>query len=264
MPGLNVEAAPGTQGMRRIDVESAPTGAGGTGRGPVRYCRDMADIPIETFEKEAADFLDTHASLKEEEKEFVWGEGSDKVALFDEKSRRARGRRPQARPRRGGPRSSTPASAGSPARRRTAAASFPTPTSGRYGALEGALRGARTRASSASASAWWRPRSSPTPPHDREGRLPDRRCTAATSSPASCSASRARAPTSPASQTHGRARRRRVDHHRPEGVDVGRAVHRHRRDHLPHRPRPAQAQGPHRLRRRHARARRRGAARCGR
>src|SRR5258706_6889991 len=47
----------------------------------------MADIPIETFEKEAADFLDTHASLKEEEKAFVWGEGSDKVALFDEKSR---------------------------------------------------------------------------------------------------------------------------------------------------------------------------------
>ncbi|MEP6658758.1 MAG: acyl-CoA dehydrogenase family protein [Acidimicrobiales bacterium] len=47
----------------------------------------MADISIETFEKEAADFLDTHASLKEEEKAFVWGEGSDKVALFDDKSR---------------------------------------------------------------------------------------------------------------------------------------------------------------------------------
>jgi alkylation response protein AidB-like acyl-CoA dehydrogenase len=47
----------------------------------------MADISLETFEKEAADFLDTHASLKEEEKAFVWGEGSDKVALFDEKTR---------------------------------------------------------------------------------------------------------------------------------------------------------------------------------
>ena len=65
-------------------------------------------------------------------------------------------------------------------------------------------------------------------------------------------------PRRPADQ--GRARRRRVGHHRPEGVDLGRAVQRHRRDHLPHRPRPAQAQGPHRLRRRHAGARRRGAA----
>ena len=65
-------------------------------------------------------------------------------------------------------------------------------------------------------------------------------------------------PRHPADQ--GRARRRRVDHHRPEGVDVGRAVLRHRRDHLPHRPRPAQAQGPHRLHRRHEGARRRGAA----
>ena len=38
-------------------------------------------------------------------------------------------------------------------------------------------------------------------------------------------------------QTTRGARRRRVDHQRPEGVDVGRAVQRHRRDHLPHRPR---------------------------
>ena len=47
----------------------------------------MADISLETFEKEATDFLDTHASLKEEERAFVWGEGSDKVALFDDKAR---------------------------------------------------------------------------------------------------------------------------------------------------------------------------------
>ena len=47
----------------------------------------MADISLETFEKEASDFLDTHASLKEEERAFVWGEGSDKVALFDDKAR---------------------------------------------------------------------------------------------------------------------------------------------------------------------------------
>ena len=54
----------------------------------------------------------------------------------------------------------------------------------------------------------------------------------------------------------GRARRRRVADHGPEGVDLGRAVLRHRRDHLPDRPRPAQAQGPDRLHRRHASARR--------
>ena len=53
-------------------------------------------------------------------------------------------------------------------------------------------------------------------------------------------------------------------HHRPEGVDVGRPVQRHRRDHRPHRPRPAQAQGPHRLRRRHAGARASRSARCAR
>ncbi len=44
----------------------------------------------------------------------------------------------------------------------------------------------------------------------------------------------------------------------------GRPVQRHRRDHLPHRPRPAQAQGPHRLRGRHEGPRRRDPARCAR
>jgi hypothetical protein len=58
----------------------------------------------------------------------------------------------------------------------------------------------------------------------------------------------------------GGARRRRVGRHRPEGLDLGRPLLRHRRGHLSHRPRPAQAQGPHRLRGRHARARRGGPA----
>ena len=58
----------------------------------------------------------------------------------------------------------------------------------------------------------------------------------------------------------GRARRRRVGHHRPEGVEHARP-HRgpgHARG--PHRPRGPQAQGPHLLRPRHARPRRRGPA----
>ena len=45
-------------------------------------------------------------------------------------------------------------------------------------------------------------------------------------------------------------------HQRPEGVDVGRAVLRLRRDHLPHEPRRREAQGHHRVHRRHAGARR--------
>ena len=47
----------------------------------------MADITLEVFEKEARDFLDAHATRKEAEQQFVWGEGSDKVAVFEEKDR---------------------------------------------------------------------------------------------------------------------------------------------------------------------------------
>jgi alkylation response protein AidB-like acyl-CoA dehydrogenase len=47
----------------------------------------MADISIDVFEKEAREFLDAHAQRKEAEKKFVWGEGSDKVAMFEEKDR---------------------------------------------------------------------------------------------------------------------------------------------------------------------------------
>ncbi|MBK9179104.1 MAG: acyl-CoA dehydrogenase family protein [Acidimicrobiales bacterium] len=49
----------------------------------------MPDITLEEFEKEARAFLDANAPLREEEKRFVWGEGSDRVALFDEKARDA-------------------------------------------------------------------------------------------------------------------------------------------------------------------------------
>ena len=47
----------------------------------------MADITLEVFEKEARDFLDANVAKKEAEKKFVWGEGSDKVAMFEEKDR---------------------------------------------------------------------------------------------------------------------------------------------------------------------------------
>ena len=48
----------------------------------------MAAISLDDFEKEARGFLDANATLKEAEKKFVWGEGSDKVAMFEEKDRR--------------------------------------------------------------------------------------------------------------------------------------------------------------------------------
>ena len=47
----------------------------------------MADISLETFESQARSFLEGNAARKEEEKKFIWGEGSDKVGLFDERTR---------------------------------------------------------------------------------------------------------------------------------------------------------------------------------
>ena len=49
----------------------------------------MADISLEEFEQEARAFLDANAPKKEAEKKFVWGEGSDKVAVFEERDREA-------------------------------------------------------------------------------------------------------------------------------------------------------------------------------
>ncbi|MEJ5255611.1 MAG: acyl-CoA dehydrogenase family protein [Acidimicrobiales bacterium] len=48
----------------------------------------MADIPtLDEFQAECTAFLDANAQLKEEQKAFVWGEGSDDVALFEEVDR---------------------------------------------------------------------------------------------------------------------------------------------------------------------------------
>jgi alkylation response protein AidB-like acyl-CoA dehydrogenase len=45
----------------------------------------MADTPtLDEFRQVCTAFLDANASLKEEQKTFVWGEGSDDVALFEE------------------------------------------------------------------------------------------------------------------------------------------------------------------------------------
>jgi alkylation response protein AidB-like acyl-CoA dehydrogenase len=47
----------------------------------------MADITVEQFESEGRGFLEANAARREEEKAFVWGEGPDKVAVFDERDR---------------------------------------------------------------------------------------------------------------------------------------------------------------------------------
>ena len=47
----------------------------------------MADITIEQFTDEAKSFLDANASLKAEDRAFVWGEGPDDAALFEEVDR---------------------------------------------------------------------------------------------------------------------------------------------------------------------------------
>ena len=49
----------------------------------------MADITVEEFAREARAFLDANAEKRPPAREFVWGEGSDEVAVFDEKDRDA-------------------------------------------------------------------------------------------------------------------------------------------------------------------------------
>src|SRR5258706_13486120 len=47
----------------------------------------VTQTTLEAFEAEARDFLDANARKKEAERKFVWGEGSDKVAMFEERNR---------------------------------------------------------------------------------------------------------------------------------------------------------------------------------
>ena len=164
----------------------------------------------------------------------MWGEGSDRVG--DARREDARGGAGRGSPRR-------KAWKAEGVRRRlrldhrarpsTAAGRSPRDYDRAYREIVEPATRSRRRARSASASAWWRPRSSPTR-SPRCARLPapavarrDHRL------PALLRAGRRLRPRRHPDQ--GRARRRRVDPHRPEGVDVGRAVLRHRRDHHPHR-----------------------------
>ena len=93
-----------------------------------------------------------------------------------------------------------------------------------------------------SASAWPARRSSPTAPTSRRSAT-STRCSAATRCGASCSASPAPAPTSPACATRADARRRRVGRQRAEGVDLGCALQRLGHPARPHRPRRARSTG---------------------
>ncbi|MBI4935782.1 MAG: acyl-CoA dehydrogenase family protein [Actinobacteria bacterium] len=47
----------------------------------------MADITLEEFETNARAFLEANSTRKETDKKFVWGEGQDKVAMFEEKDK---------------------------------------------------------------------------------------------------------------------------------------------------------------------------------
>ncbi len=47
----------------------------------------MSEISLEAFADQARQFLDATVPKKEAERKFVWGEGSDKVAMFEERSR---------------------------------------------------------------------------------------------------------------------------------------------------------------------------------
>jgi acyl-CoA dehydrogenase len=49
----------------------------------------MPELSIDDFRDEVTSFLDAHAEPKEAEQGFVWGRGSDDVALFEEVSREA-------------------------------------------------------------------------------------------------------------------------------------------------------------------------------
>ena len=49
----------------------------------------MSQPTLEQFQADALAFLEANAPRKEAEKKFVWGEGNDKVAMFEEKDRAA-------------------------------------------------------------------------------------------------------------------------------------------------------------------------------
>lgn len=52
-----------------------------------RYRTQMADVSLDEFTAQAAEFLAANAELKQADTTFVWGQGSDKVSVFEEKDR---------------------------------------------------------------------------------------------------------------------------------------------------------------------------------
>ncbi len=219
--------------------------------------RSEGDVSLEVFEKEARAFLDEHATRREEEQAFVWGEGSDRVALFDEKTLErelqdlAEAQRWRATkfdagfgwitgPTQYGGR-------GLDERPRTAVV-FPRRPLRRTQPDLLRHRARHDRAHPAGPRLRGRQGSLP------GGDVPRRRRGLS----ALLRARRRLGPGQPPEQ--GRAGRGRVAGHRPEGVDLRRPVLGHRRGALPDRCQPAQAQGPHRVHRRHAGAGRRDPA----
>ena len=49
----------------------------------------MSQPTVEQFHADALAFLEANAPRKEAEKKFVWGEGADKVSMFEEKDRKS-------------------------------------------------------------------------------------------------------------------------------------------------------------------------------
>ena len=216
----------------------------------------MSDITIEAFEDEVTTFLEANATLKEAERTFEWGQGTDDVSLFEEISREQEM----------ASLAKAQALAGHALRRRTGldqrAVDLRRTRAAR--GLRPALRPAR-RALQGARPGLLRHRSGHGGAHDpgarhRRGarRLPGQALPGRPGGLPAVQRTRCRIgsgrPADP-----GRPRRRRVDPQRTEGVDLGRPVQRHRRDHLPHRSRHAQAQGADGVRGGHARARCRGA-----
>ena len=123
----------------------------------------MAEITLDDFRTEVTAFLDADATPRPDEQKFVWGEGDDKIALFEEKDPAVeRAELAEAKAFR-----AQRYDAGLGLDLGTGAVRRPGPA-GRLRAGVPVARGRATtcpvRASSASASAWWRRRSSPTPP----------------------------------------------------------------------------------------------------
>ncbi len=207
-------------------------------------------ISEEDFEHEATRFLEANASRRVEISS-GWGEGSDEVSLLPEKNAAAGARRAPSGQNLGRHQVRRRVRLDHRARGARRTGRYHAATRGLYDALEAKFD---------------------TAPHDglrnrsRHGR-PDDPCSRHRTGPKEVPASDV--PRGhrglPALQRAGRRKRsrigtgesdqgrRRMDRHGPEGLDLGRAPVGHRRDRLQDRPRPAQAQGHHRFRGRHAR-----------